>query len=63
MDIIKINHERITGIDGDFYAGQVKGCLRELLRCDYPRSIYESTASRMSERPLQPPFHDFMYGS
>lgn len=44
-DIIKIIHESITDIIGDFDAEQVKGQLCQLLCRDYARSIYGSTAS------------------
>ncbi|KAJ8011110.1 hypothetical protein DPEC_G00054780 [Dallia pectoralis] len=48
-DIVKIAYERIAGIDGDFDGETVKQHLRELLKRDYARSIYGSTASPSSK--------------
>lgn len=48
-DIVKIAYERIAGIDGDFDGETVKQQLCELLKRDYARSIYGSTASPSSK--------------
>ncbi len=44
-DIIKIIHERLTGIDGEFDAEHERCRLHELLDRDYALSIYGSTAA------------------
>lgn len=49
-DITKIVFERMTGIDGEYNAEDVKHRLRDLLDHDYARSIYGSTASKDSHK-------------
>ena len=46
-DIIQIIYSRITEVDGGFDPELVKGQLRELLDCEYARSIYGSSASQL----------------
>ncbi|XP_048048491.1 uncharacterized protein LOC125269604 isoform X2 [Megalobrama amblycephala] len=48
-DIVKIIHERISGVDGDFDADKEKGRLRTLLDHQYAQSIFGSTVSRVSQ--------------
>ncbi|XP_055046840.2 uncharacterized protein [Misgurnus anguillicaudatus] len=48
-DVIKIIHERISGIDGDFDAGRERERLQTLLSHQYARSIFGSTVSRISQ--------------
>lgn len=48
-DIIKIIHERISGVDGEFDAEKEKGHLRMLLDHKYAHSIFGSTVSRVSQ--------------
>lgn len=47
-DIIKIIHERLAGVDGEFDAEKERDRLRMLLDCNHARSIYGSTASGIS---------------
>ncbi|XP_036006796.1 eukaryotic translation initiation factor 3 subunit A-like [Fundulus heteroclitus] len=47
-DIIKVAHERLSGID-EYDSGKVKTRLRELLHPDYAQSIYSSSATHSSK--------------
>ncbi len=47
-DIVKIVYDRMTTVDGEFDAERERGRLRELLTHSYARSIYGSSASKMS---------------
>ncbi len=47
-DIVKIVYDRMTTVDGEFAAERERGHLRELLTHSYARSIYGSSASKMS---------------
>ncbi|XP_043091451.1 uncharacterized protein LOC122341847 [Puntigrus tetrazona] len=47
-DIIKFVYDRMTTVDGEFDAERKKVCLSELKAHSYARSIYGSTASKMS---------------
>ncbi|XP_026015330.1 uncharacterized protein LOC113016608 [Astatotilapia calliptera] len=48
-EIMKVTYERMSDLDGDYDAEQVHCRLRELLKNSYARSIYGSTASRVTK--------------